>query len=715
MHRLPDVVREFVETGRIPSPPEVLVHLMRAMEDEESSIADLAQIVSQDPGLTSRILSVANSPALRRTKELTTIDDCLKSIGIRLVRALVTCLSIQRLFDKDSQLSSAEVADFWCHSLLVGELARGIAEQAGLKNPDDAYLSGLLHDIGELILLQALGDPYRQFLANVSAHPLLTADEEQLFGTTHGEVGAWLIAHWGLDSVLADGIAFHHARATEIAAATALPQAVWLAQALTLLEEDANEYEALIERTALAIDPVALVVTRVRAVERTRQLAEAIGIAVATEFPQRAIQQVPATSSAPFMALSPADSELSVMVGGMALLQPLQQDLLQLGNVKEVLLALRESARILFELPGMAILLVDASSGVLTGDGVDDQPSLFRQLSIPLAPGGCLAAAAVADRQVRASFASTQPLALLDRQLVRALSADGLLCIPMVARQRTVGVILCGLSSPQYAGLQRRIPWLSHFGKIAALSLDVVLMAEQQRQQAEEERSQQFTRHARQIVHEAGNPLGIIKSYLKILERKLPADGIRQELGILTEEIDRVAAIVGKMVDDQAQHAASQSIDLAGVLSDFLALYADPLFKQKGIRVEKQVPTVEILASVGRDSFKQIVLNLWKNASEALGAGELVKIGLIDGVVHGGTHYAQLRIDDTGPGISEEKIRTLYEPAAVSTTQTRGLGLSLVGRLAKQEGILITCRSQPGMGTCIELLVPKFIPESALT
>lgn len=713
MHRLPEVVREFVATGRIPSPPEVLVHLMRAMEDEASSIADLAQIVSQDPGLTSRILSVANSPALRRTKELTTIEDCLTSLGIRLVRALVTCLSIQRLFDKDNQLSSAEVADFWCHSLLVGELARAIAEQAGLKNPDDAYLSGLLHDIGELILLRAIGDPYRQFLANVSANPSLAAQEVQLFGTTHGDVAAWLIAHWGLNSVLGDGIAFHHARASEIGTATALPQVVWLAQALTMLQEDSAEYGPLIDCTALSIDQAALAATRARAVERTRQMAEAMGIAVATEFPQRAIQQVPA--SAPVMALSPADSELSVMVGGMALLQPLQQDLLQLGNVKEVLLALRESARILFELPSMAILLVDASGAALTGDGVDDQPSLFRQLSIPLAPAGCLVAAAVADRQVSASFASTQPLVLLDQQLVRALSAEGLLCIPMVARQRTLGVILCGLSSLQYAGLQRRIPWLRHFGKIAALSLDVVLVAEQQRQQAQEERNQQFTRHARQIVHEAGNPLGIIKSYLKILERKLPEDGVRQELGILTEEIDRVAAIVGKMADDQAQHAASQSIDLAGVLSDFLALYADPLFKQKGIRVEKQVPTVEILASVGRDSFKQIVLNLWKNASEALGAGELVKIALIDGVVHGGTHYAQLRIDDTGPGISEEKIRTLYEPAAVSTTQTRGLGLSLVGRLAKQEGILITCRSQPGAGTCIELLVPKFIPESALT
>ncbi len=127
------------------------------------------EIVSQDPGLTSGILSVANSPALRRTKELTTLQDCLTSLGIDWCALQSRACPSKRLFlTKTDPLSSAEVADFWCHSLLVGELARAIAEQADLKNPDDAYLSGLLHDIGEyLILLRAIGDPYRQFLANV--------------------------------------------------------------------------------------------------------------------------------------------------------------------------------------------------------------------------------------------------------------------------------------------------------------------------------------------------------------------------------------------------------------------------------------------------------------------------------------------------------------------------------------------------------------------
>src|SRR5574343_1583860 len=164
MHRLPEAIRESVEAAKIPSPPEVLVQLMRTVEDENSTIGDLAQIVQQDPGRASRILAVANSPALRRGQELKSLESCLIAIGTKLVRALVTCLSIQSLFDRKSRLSAHEVADFWTHSLLVADLARELAVQSQSAAPDDAYLSGLLHDIGELILLQALGEPYHRFL-----------------------------------------------------------------------------------------------------------------------------------------------------------------------------------------------------------------------------------------------------------------------------------------------------------------------------------------------------------------------------------------------------------------------------------------------------------------------------------------------------------------------------------------------------------------------
>jgi len=67
----------------------------------------------------------------------------------------------------------------------------------------------------------------------------------------------------------------------------------------------------------------------------------------------------------------------------------------------------------------------------------------------------------------------------------------------------------------------------------------------------------------------------------------------------------------------------------------------------------------------------------------------------------------QLRIDDNGPGMTEEAIQALYRPKATPEGARRGLGLSIVGGLARQEGILITCRSQLGVGTSIALLIPR--------
>ena len=599
MHRLPEAVQESIESSQIPSPPEILLRLLRTVDDEQATMADLAGIVGKDPGLASRILGVANSPALRRGRELKDIDTCLIALGTRLIRSLATCLAIQRLFERDARQDGVDIADFWTHSLLVGELARGIADIAAYPAPDEAYLAGLLHNIGELVMLSAIGEPYRRFLLNSADNPRLLGEETQLFATTHAEVGGWLIDRWELDSVLGDSVAFHHATPGQILTATALPQIVWLAQALVTLPDDTPDVGLVINGASFTVRKADLLAMREQAIERTRQIAEALGMALPETFPKRRTA-LPAQPPVQPATGNPAEDELATLMGGMALLQPLQQDLFQLGSDKEVLLALQESARILFELSKVAILLANDAGDALSGERVGGQPDLFRQLSIPLLASRSLAAAAVVQRQVRTTFDSQQPLPLLDLQLARALSAEGLLCIPMLARSRVIGVMICGLSARQHSRLQKRIPWLANFGKIAAISLDAALEAERHRQQVAAELTQQFTTQARQIAHEAGNPLGIIKSYLKILERKLPEDGGRQELAVLTEEIDRVANIVGHMTQTLKGASTGRDIDLVGVLNDFLMLYADTLFKARGIRVDTQFPAAGVAIRINR-------------------------------------------------------------------------------------------------------------------
>lgn len=719
MPRLPEPILQAIESGRVPSPPQLLLRLLQIVDDDQTTMGDLASLVGQDPGLATRVLSIANSPALRRGSELRSLESCLIALGTRLVRSIATCLSIQNLFERRSGIAQADIAGFWVHSLIVAELSRSLAVSAGHPHPDEAYLAGLLHDVGQLILLSALGDPYARLLATTPDEDALQGLESAHFGVHHGEIGTWLTEQWHLDSSFADGILFHHAQPQQIITAAPLPQIVWLAHAIAAKNEIAPELTVFHQQMSNQATGSELASLRQQAERQTRQIAEALGFHPPEQICALHVwKNLPVATPQP-LPESAAESELSAMIGGMALLQPLQQDLFALESDAEVLLSLKESARILFDLNRLAFLLYNPSTGKLSGAAIGDQPALFRQVTLPLEAERSLVSAAAILKKIQASFdPEAMPQgSLIDIQFARALGSSGLLCIPMIGRNRVTGVMICGLSQAQYSRLARRLPWLLNFGRIAAISLDSLQEAKDYRQQAEQEASSRFTRQARRVIHEAGNPLGIIKSYLRILDRKLPEEaGVRQELEVLNEEIDRVASIVGRMSEIPSEPPSASGLDVGELVNELLLLYGDALFQSRGIRIEAPQPAQALRVECERDSLKQILLNLWKNASEALVAGQQFKISLTDHVVHDGTAYVQVRMDDNGPGMSDAAMRSIHHPAETSGSGPRGMGLAIVGTLARRQRIPITCRSKPGKGTSIALLLPKLetqSPESA--
>ncbi|TXI79606.1 MAG: hypothetical protein E6Q42_00755 [Dechloromonas sp.] len=152
---------------------------------------------------------------------------------------------------------------------------------------------------------------------------------------------------------------------------------------------------------------------------------------------------------------------------------------------------------------------------------------------------------------------------------------------------------------------------------------------------------------------------------------------------------------------------AESGIVTGELLRELLMLYGDALFQDKSIRVESSIPASSPRIPCDRDSLKQILLNLWKNAAEALSAGQVMKITLTDHVVHNGQAFVQIRMDDNGPGMSDEAMRAIYKPRESVGSSPRGMGLSIVGELARRQGIAISCHSLPGKGTSIALLLPK--------
>lgn len=710
MYSLPEPIRHAIESGRAPSPPQVLLRLLQMVDDDGTTMAELARLVEQDPGLCTRVLTSANSPAIRRGNRFRSIESCLIALGTRLVRSIATCLSVQSLFDERAATRTVDLSAFWTHSLLVAELSRSLAGAFGYHRPDEAYLAGLLHDVGELILLSALGEPYLQLLASCPGETELSDMEVAQFGVNHGQIGTWLADQWHLESPFADGILFHHLPEEEIDTAAELPQLVWLAHALTGCEDVPETLGEFADRAFNATCSSRLATIRDQAEQRMCVMAEAIGITPPDRTARGSTGGLPRVLSARSRAVPDAhNSQIASIVANKALLQPLQQGLVSLDSDAEVLLALRESARILFELNHVAFLLLEPATGRLTGNGIKGQPPIFDHLRFLPETNRSLAASAVIRGEICASYdcEPPSPSSLMDVQFSRSLASSGLLCIPMIGARQTIGVIVAGLSPGQHARLARRRHCLSNFGRIAGVSLESWREVQSVRARAEDNVSARFTRKTRRVVHEAGNPLTIIKGYLRILDGKLPPGAdVRHELNVLSEEIERVATIVKRMSDIPEKLPEDQAVDICDLIRELLSLYREVLFDSKGIGIETDLPAQVIRIACERDSIKQILVNLWKNVSEALSRGQRCKLLVADNVLHQGRRFAELKIEDNGPGMSEAAISALYGTSDGRIGGPRGVGLSIVGALTRNLEIPVTCRSKSGFGTVISLLLP---------
>ena len=714
MTQLPEQIQQTLESANIPSPSPVLVRLMQLADDDGSTTGDVAALVERDPGLAVRVLGIANSPALGRGRELRSIEHCVAALGTRLVRSIATCLSIQRLFEQQAGQASLDLGPFWGHSLLVGELARSIALATDGLSPDEAYLAGLLHDVGQLVLLGALGAGYRKLLASVPDEGQLATGEMAGLQFSHADVAAWLVDRWALDSTLGDGMLFHHAAPELIATASPLAQTVWMAHVLAT-ESDPAQAMARIESAWLAcgtVDGAGLIAT---ASAQVRQIAEAMGLGLPDALVGLPLWGNLPADDVPAAPPAGADAALARQVGARALLQPLQADVTALEDEAEILAALREAARILFGVGRSAFLLVREEDGVLNGAGIGAQPLVFRQARVPLTFERSRVVMAAQERRPCTSFeaAESGAASLIDVQFARALGASGILCLPLVDGGGLLGVMVCGIAPTDHERLKAQGQWLLGFARIAAQALGSLRLVVEAQAAVRADVTAQFVHQGRRVIHEAGNPLGIIKTYLALIDRKLP-EGVQlhEELGVLREELDRVSGIVERLSEVPVEAAPEAGVDLGELVRELLALYRMPLFESRDIRLELALPKQPVRVRCERNSLKQMVLNLLKNASEALAAGNRLRLALRPQVLHAGEVRVLLEIEDNGPGMPAAAMQSLAGAAPVTLGARRGHGLSIVGELARRQGIIISVRSDAGQGTCTSLLLPPPIEQA---
>ncbi|MFN8458688.1 MAG: response regulator [Anaerolineae bacterium] len=196
----------------LPSLPTLFTELLREIQSPNASVKHIGQIIAQDIGMTAKILQLVNSAFFGLRQHISDPTQAVIMLGLDTVKTLVLSAHVFAKFN-GAQLGKLSFDQLQEHSLFVAMLAKRIteAEQVQRSVIDFAFTAGLLHDLGRLILAANLPDDYSQVLAVTDQlNGDLLGAESQVFGATHPEVGAYLLAIWGLPQPVVEAVTFHH-------------------------------------------------------------------------------------------------------------------------------------------------------------------------------------------------------------------------------------------------------------------------------------------------------------------------------------------------------------------------------------------------------------------------------------------------------------------------------------------------------------------------
>lgn len=233
------VVAEAIrEISHIATLPEITLKIIKLVEDPKSTAQDLNKVISNDPALCSRILKVVNSSFYGLPGQIASINRAIVMLGLNAVKNIAIAASLAKLFRGGDLTPSFSAKTLWTHSVATAACAKVLADEMGFATTDEAFLAGLIHDIGIMVemqydrnklieVVQKLGTDSK----GVPATDML-AGEESVFGANHQQFGAALCEKWKFPATLAMVTGHHHRPLEAPKESRTLPMIVYVADRL---------------------------------------------------------------------------------------------------------------------------------------------------------------------------------------------------------------------------------------------------------------------------------------------------------------------------------------------------------------------------------------------------------------------------------------------------------------------------------------------------
>lgn len=431
------------DASALPCTPRVVARVLDACAQHDGEFSDSAAWAALDPGLTAQLLDAAFTlPGLAPLLSIG-LPQALDGLGRARTRPIATHAAMAQLFTRDLPLPGYR--RLWRDSICTAHLAQLIAQHARFANPAEAYLAGMLCNIGQFGLLHEFKADYERLLDSTRSKAELLLLEKSCFGTTHVEVGEQLARRWNAPSFLADAIRYQHYSLNSVQGAHAL---VTICNLATRLAEGSNELspsqlELGLTLFALSADDLAQMLRDADAT--SEQAARELGLSG---------QHESATHGAPDDELYRQMRDLMLVAGGPG--STAEKDCPLIGCAMQLRVAFGFTAPLFF--------LLEKDQPALRVRVLPGQSALAEQLTVRLNGHRNLPAHCFVTHNLVHSFDSAQKPGVLDEQIIRLAGANGVLCIPLIGPARKMaGVAVVGIHAADVALIEseKKLCWQS--------------------------------------------------------------------------------------------------------------------------------------------------------------------------------------------------------------------------------------------------------------
>lgn len=735
-----DAFSKIAASGTLPTLPEILLELLSAC-DADIPLDEIGVLIKKDPSMSLRVMQLVNSAYYGLRHSFNRIEQAVVYLGAQTIKNLAVTLSVQALFTA-RQFQSIETFDpkaYWFHSLFCATLAKRVAQKLDHVNGDEAYLAGLMHDSGKLLLARTFPQAWSTLPAKEAGWLARGAAETELCGVNHAQTGAWLMRQWNLNPVIGDAIAYHHETPEQITEAFPLVKVVYLANLLANQngEKECSKEVQTIAESILAFDAGDLREILDGARQEVSEIAETLGLPIAHEAKDSSIGSGNAADDVE-ESLEQGDREgsrndtgttgtqqiiaeqMERRVKDVSLLTTFLESFIKAETVDLVFGVFEEALHLLCGVDSSLLFVPDRDGLTLqaASSGKNRLHEHSKALTLRLQQSSSKLVSVYRERVWGRIEFNSGAVNLADQQLLSVLRSSAALLVPLLVEDKAMGVAVIGLNAncDEFDREHRSV--IRALAGQLALCLHVDELKTCKAQELQEEKMAAIATTARKFAHEINNPLGIISNYLMTIRLQLEGnDEILEQLTIVDDEIQRIATMVGEMeMYSQAPFTRFETMDINELIKDVIRLIKPSLFDQKG-SVLSFIPGSDIpYIKTSRDAIKQILINLLKNAAEAMGNSGRAVVRTRRVESNGGQDSGGLEIivADTGPGLPEKVLANLYEPFITTKTSGHsGLGLSIVQKAVQQIGGRMSCVSSASQGTTFTIFIRDVHTNSA--